>query len=74
LAPAFVVEQGAGGTASVEFDSLPRNPTSTPAKAGAQLGGMSNKAQPLIKAAFPFGPRPPPGWRPVLRWWFLLKC
>ena len=40
-----------------------RQPNTTPAKAGAQLGDGANCAQSFVTAAFPTGPRPPPGWR-----------
>ena len=39
----------------------PHHPTTTPAKAGAQLGGDGNEGQRVVTATSPPGPRPPPG-------------
>ncbi|PZO76495.1 MAG: hypothetical protein DI640_02840 [Sphingomonas taxi] len=36
--------------------------TATPAKAGAQLGDVSNEAQSFVTATFPIVSRPSPGW------------
>jgi len=53
-APAFAGEQGGEDH---------RQPNTTPAEAGAQLGDDANCAQFFVTATFPTGPRPPPGWR-----------
>jgi multidrug efflux system outer membrane protein len=37
--------------------------STTPAKAGAQLGEVANGALPIIKKTLPAGPRPSPEWR-----------
>ncbi len=37
-------------------------PSSTPAKAGAQLGDGNHDGLRTVIAAFPTGPQPPPGW------------
>ena len=39
----------------------PHHPTTTPAKAGAQLGDDGNAGQRVVTATFPPGPRPPAG-------------
>ncbi|VVT16965.1 hypothetical protein SPHINGO391_450046 [Sphingomonas aurantiaca] len=40
----------------------PANTRTTPAKAGAQLGNVANRAERTIPETFPIGPRPSPGW------------
>ena len=36
--------------------------STTPAKAGAQLGDVANEGQRFVTTTFPTGPRPSPGW------------
>ena len=47
-----------------EIDPSPNTitATTTPAKAGAQLGDVTNEAQSLLTTTSPIGARPPPGW------------
>ena len=42
--------------------TLHRDNSPTPAKAGAQLGDAGNEPQPFVIKAFPIGPRPSLGW------------